>query len=207
MIVNPVVALSDRVTGLVNQSVWLPEGEWMEWQTGAHFRGPLEIKRNFSIRQIPVYVRAGAIIPQAPPMQHTSQKPLDPLIVNVLPLKEGESSSYSLYEDAGDSRAYEHGEFARTEIRSSEKAGELAIEIAPVKGVYQGMPKDRMYEVRLPADWPPEAVTANGHPLTYFARKGLPGWRYEGNTLTTVITVPRTPVTAAGPCMSAARRP
>ena len=37
------------------------------------------MKRNFSIRQIPVYVRAGAIVPEAPPMQYTSQKPLDPL--------------------------------------------------------------------------------------------------------------------------------
>lgn len=197
MIVNPVVTLSDSVTGLVNQSVWLPEGEWMEWQTGAHFRGPLEIKRNFSVRQIPVYVRAGGIIPEAPPMQHTNQKPLDPLIVNVLPLKDGESSSYSLYEDAGDSRAYEHGEFARTEIRSSEKAGDLVIEIAPVKGAYKGMLKDRAYEVRLPADWPPASVTANGRPLTYIASKGTPGWRYQGNTLTTVITLPRTSLTTA----------
>jgi alpha-glucosidase (family GH31 glycosyl hydrolase) len=75
-------------------------GDWVEWQTGSRFHGAIEVKRNFSIRQIPVYVRAGAIVPEAPPMQYTSQKLLDPLIVNVFPLEDGESSSYSLYEDA-----------------------------------------------------------------------------------------------------------
>ncbi len=77
------------------------------------------VQRNFSISQIPVYVRAGAIIPEAPPMQYSNQKPLDPLIVNVFPLADGQISTYTLYEDAGDSRAYEHNADARTEIRAT----------------------------------------------------------------------------------------
>jgi alpha-glucosidase len=195
MIVDPVVAPVDTTTGLASQSVWLPAGDWVEWQTGARFHGPVEVKRNFSIRQIPVYVRAGAIVPEAPPMQFTSQKPLDPLIVNVFPLDDGASSSYSLYEDAGDSRAYQTGEFARTELRSSEKGGELTVEIAAAKGAYKGMPASRCYEIRLPGDWPPETVTVNGTSLAYAPQEGAPGWRFEGNTLTTIITVPSTAVT------------
>ena len=114
MIVDPVVKPGDKTTGLASQSVWLPVGDWVEWQTGSRFHGAIEVKRNFSIRQIPVYVRAGAIVPEAPPMQYTTQKPLDPLIVNVFSLEDGERSSYSLYEDAGDSPAYQREEFART---------------------------------------------------------------------------------------------
>jgi alpha-glucosidase len=194
MIVDPVVTPVDPATGLARQSVWLPAGEWVEWQSGTHFHGPVEVKRNFSIRQIPVYVRAGAIVPEAPPMQYTTQKPLDPLIVNVFPLADGASSSYLLYEDAGDSRAYEQGEFARTELLSSENGGELTVEIAAAKGTYKGMRSSRGYEVRLPGDWPPEAVTVNGNAVTYVPEEGKAGWRYEGNTLTTIITVPETAV-------------
>ena len=197
MIVDPVVTPVDKATELATQSVWLPAGDWVEWQTGNRFHGPTEVKRKFSVRQIPVYVRGGAIVPEAPPMEFTTQKPLDPLIVNVFPLADGQSSSYSLYEDAGNTRAYQRGEFARTELHSSEKGSELTVEIPAAKGTYKGMPSSRGYEIRLPADWPPESVTVNGHPAAYSAREGTPGWRFEGNTLTTVITVPRTAVTAA----------
>jgi alpha-glucosidase (family GH31 glycosyl hydrolase) len=194
MIVNPVVAPGDQVTGLVNESVWLPPGEWIEWPTGAQIKGPATVKRNFSIRQTPVYVRAGAIVPEAPPMQYSNQKPLDPLVVNVFPLADGQSSRYTLYEDAGDSRAYQHNEAVRTELSSSEKGSELTIVIAAAKGSYKGMPTARAYEVRLPDDWPPASVTVNGRALSYSPHEGATGWRFEGNTLTTIISVPKTSV-------------
>jgi len=197
MIVDPVVAPGDKATGLVNESVWLPPGEWIEWQTGARFKGPATVQRNFSIRQVPVYVRAGAVVPEAPPMQYSNQKLLDPLIVNVFPLNDGQSSTYTLYEDAGDSRAYQHNEAARTDISSSEKGSELTIVIAATKGSYKGMPAARGYEVRLPGDWPPALVAVNGRALSYSPRGGATCWRFEGNTLTTIITVPKTSVAQA----------
>src|SRR5262249_29493687 len=162
MIVSPVVGPLDKGTGLAPQSVWLPEGEWIEWSTGKHFKGPLEVSRKFSIREIPVYVRAGAIVPMAPAMRYTNEKPVDPLIVTVFPLAAGQKSSYALYEDAGDSRAYEVGEAARTKISASEERGDLTVEIASVQGSYKGMPAQRAYQLRLPGDWPPESVTVNG---------------------------------------------
>jgi alpha-glucosidase len=55
------------------------------------------------------------------------------------------------------------------------------------------MPKSRAYELRLPADWPPAAVTINGKPL---AQGGKSGWSFQGNTLTTVIPVPSGSVAA-----------
>ncbi|MGB8769753.1 MAG: TIM-barrel domain-containing protein [Candidatus Korobacteraceae bacterium] len=194
MIVSPVVAPGDKITGLAGESVWLPSGDWVEWETGTPFHGPTTVHRNFSISQIPVYVRAGAIVPEAPPMQYSNQKPLDPLIVNVFPLADGQSSSYTLYEDAGDSRAYQHDVDARTDLRAAEKGNELTVEIAAANGTYKGMPSARAYEIRLPGDWPPASVEANGRTLNYAAQKGTPGWRFEGNTLTTVINVTSSPV-------------
>jgi alpha-glucosidase len=194
MIVDPVVAPGDKITGLANESVWLPQGEWIEWQTGAQFKGPATVQRNFSIRQTPVYVRTGAIVPEGPLMRYSNQKPLDPLVVNVFPLHDGQSSTYTLYEDAGDSRGYQHNEAARTEISSSEKGSELTVVMAAAKGRYKGMPTARAYEVRLPGDWPPASVTVNGHALSYSSSEGVTGWRFEGNTSTTIITVPKTSV-------------
>src|SRR6516162_3236731 len=129
MIVDPVVTPGDKVTGLVQQEVWIPKGDWMEKDTGVHLAGPAKVQRDFSIDQVPVYVRSGAIVPMMPEMKYSSQKPVDPLIVAVYPLKDGEKSSYSLYEDAGDTRGYQTGEFARTEIAASSKGSEFTLVI------------------------------------------------------------------------------
>jgi hypothetical protein len=196
MIAAPVVSAVDPATQLVSESIWLPPGDWIEWPTGKHFSGPASIQSEFSIRQIPVYVRAGAIVPMQPEMRYTGEKPVDPLIVNVFPLTDGQSSSYTLYEDASNTRAYERGEAAWTALHASRKASDVTIEIAPVRGSYPGMPSMRGYEIRLPDDWPPDSVQVNGAAVRYAPKDGTPGWRFKGNTLTTVITVASLPVTS-----------
>jgi alpha-glucosidase len=190
MLAAPVTAPADKVTGLSAEEVWLPKGEWIEWPTGKHFSGPVRAERSFSIAQIPVYVKAGAIVPMQPPMLRTGEKAVDPLIVNVWPLAAGSSSSYAAYEDSGVSVDYQRGVFARTPIKAEQTADTLRVEIGPAEGNYPGMLKTRGYELRLPADWPPDSVTVNGKAVRP-VRPGEPGgWRYEGNTLTTIIPVP-----------------
>lgn len=194
MIVAPVTMPVDTATGLANKPIWLPPGEWIEWETGRHFTGPIKLQRNFSLAQIPIYVRAGAIVTMAPPMRNTSERPLDPLVLTIFPLRDAQNSSYTLYEDAGDSRAYQRGEAAWTLLRASEHGGDLSVEISPATGSYPGMPTNRGYEVCLPGDWPPESVTLNGQPLATALHESKPGWRYEGDILTTIIAVPPQPV-------------
>ncbi len=198
MIVAPVASPADSVSQLASESIWLPQGDWIEWPTGRHFSGPVKLDRKFSIRQIPVYVRAGAIVPMQPEMEYTGEKPVDPLIVSVFPLADGQSSSYTLYDDAASTRAYQEGEASWTDLRASRSGNDVTVEIAPVRGGYPDMPQSRGSEIRLPGDWLPESVEVNGQPLDMLAptmRSGTAGWRYEGNTLTTVITVPTLPVT------------
>jgi hypothetical protein len=189
MLVAPVVAAAEKVSGLATEKVWLPEGEWIERPTGKHFTGPTAVDRGFSIEQTPVYLKAGAIVPMQPPMHYTGEKPVDPLIVNVWPLKPGASSKYTLYEDSGASVEYQHGVFAYTPIKAAQDGDTLHVEIGPAEGNYPGMPKTRGYELRLPADWPPASVTVNGTPVAQAGPTRDGGWRYEGNTLTTVIPV------------------
>jgi hypothetical protein len=134
-------------------------------------------------------------VPMEPEMRYTGEMAVDPLIVNVFPLADGQASSYTLYEDASNTRAYERGEAAWTDLRASRKGDDVTIEIAPVRGGYPGMPRTRGYEVRLPGDWPPDTVQANGISVRYAPKSGAPGWRFEGNTLTTVISVASVSVT------------
>ena len=162
MLAAPVTSPSDKISGLANEKIWLPKGDWIEWPTGKRFTGPASVDRAFSIEQTPVYLRAGAIVPMQPPMMYTGQKPVDPLIVNVWPLAPGGSSSYSVYEDSGVSVDYQRGVFARTPIKATQIEDTLRVEIGPVQGGFPGMPRARAYELRLPADWPPASVAVNG---------------------------------------------
>jgi alpha-glucosidase len=196
MLAAPVVAPADKATGLATEKVWLPEGEWIEWPTGKHLAGPATVERDFSIDQTPVYLKAGAIVPMQPPMRYTGEKRVDPLIVNVWPLKPGETSSYSVYEDSGVAVEYQRGVFARTPVKATETGDTLRVEIGPVEGGYPGMPKNRGFELRLPADWPPAEVTMNANPVKRTGPTGKGSWSFEGNTLTTVISVPSGSVAA-----------
>jgi alpha-glucosidase len=189
MLVAPVTAPAEKISGLATEKVWLPKGEWIEWPTGKHLTGPATVERSFSIEQTPVYVRAGAIVPMQPPMRYTGEKPVDPLIVNVWPLEPGTSSSYSVYEDSGVSVEYQRGVFVRTPIKATQTGDTLCVEIGPVAGGYAGMLQKRGFEIRLPADWPPAAVTVNGIAVKQAGATGKGGWSFEGNTLTTVIPV------------------
>jgi alpha-glucosidase len=189
MLASPVVAPADKASGLATEHVWLPQGEWIEWPTGKHIIGPTTTDRSFSIDQIPIYLKAGAIVPMQPKMSYTGEKPVDPLIVNLWPLNPGSTSSYSVYEDSGIAEEYQRGVFARTPIKAAQTGDTLRVEIGPVEGSYEGMLKSRSYELRLPADWPPASVTVNGVAVNRGTPTGKGGWSFEGNTLTTVIPV------------------
>jgi alpha-glucosidase (family GH31 glycosyl hydrolase) len=191
MLVSPVVTAGDKASGLATEKVWLPKGEWIERPTGKHFTGPTSVDRSFSIEQTPVYMKSGAIIPMQPQMSFTGEKPVDPLIVNVWPLAPGATSSYTLYEDNGVAEQYQHGVFTRTPIKASQTGDTLHVEIGPVEGSFPGMPKDRGYTLKLPADWPPASVTVNGVAAKQAGPTGKGGWSFEGNTLTTIIPVER----------------
>lgn len=189
MLVSPVVTAGDKQSGLATEKVWLPKGEWIERPTGKHFSGPTSVDRSFSVDQIPVYLKAGSIVPMQPEMEYTGEKPVDPLIVNVWPLEPGKSSSYTLYEDNGVAEEYQRGVFSRTPIKATQEGDALRVEIGPVEGSFAGMLKTRGYTLKLPADWPPASVTVNGAAIKQADPTGKGGWNFEGNSLTTVIPI------------------
>jgi alpha-glucosidase (family GH31 glycosyl hydrolase) len=193
ILADPVTQSVAKDSQLAKLAVWLPPGEWFERDSGANFHGPVTVEREFSISQIPLYVKGGSIIPMQPPMSYTGEKPVDPLILTVFPLQNGQTSKYRLYDDAGDTPGYQQEEFAWTPIQADLNADGaiLTLTVAPTAGHYAGMSNERAYEFRLPGNWPPTSVTVNNEPLAYSSTADKPGWRFEGNTLTTVITTRR----------------
>jgi len=193
MLVAPITAPMDEGSELAAESIWLPPGDWIEGYTGTRLHGPAVVERKFSLGQIPVYVKAGAVIPMQPKMLHTGEKPVDPLILTIFP---GESGAGRVYDDQGNSPAYQKNECTWTTIRHSQlKDGSQRIVISPIQGSYQGMLAERGYEIRLPGTWPPERVREGNRVIPFSqTAKSSPHWSYEGNTLTTDIFLPRTSV-------------
>jgi alpha-glucosidase len=193
MLVAPITAPMDAESELSAKTIWLPPGEWIEWFTGTRLRGPAVMDRKFSLGQIPVYVKAGAVIPMEPKMLHTGEKPVDPLILTIFP---GASGTGRVYDDQGNSPAYKKGKFTWTTIRQSRLTdGSQRIEISPIQGSYPGMLTQRGYEIRLPGTFPPQGVREGSTTIPFSqTAKTLPHWFYDGNTLTTDIFLPRSSV-------------
>jgi len=196
MLVSPVTTPLDPLHQLSRKAVWVPEGEWVEWSTGSRFKGPQAIERNYALEEIPIFVKAGAILPMQPPMKFSNEKPVDPLILTIFP---GGTSFTRLYEDAGNSLGYKNHEAAWTTISTeTPNATTFIIRVQPVEGSYPGMPAERGLEIRLFGAWPPDAVIFNGQNISYTPEADAPaGWRYDGNTLSTIIRLPRMPVAHA----------
>ncbi|HEX6289430.1 MAG TPA: TIM-barrel domain-containing protein, partial [Herpetosiphonaceae bacterium] len=94
--------------GVEYRAVYLPAGTWYDWWSGERYEGPTDILAHAPLERMPLYVRAGAVIPLGPVMQHTGERPLDELTVRVWP----GSGEWTLYEDDGQSFDHQQGVWA-----------------------------------------------------------------------------------------------
>ncbi len=183
MLVAPVADSLSKETMLTAKEIWIPEGSWFEWSTGTMLEGPAIFERSFAIDELPLYIKAGSVIPMQTHMNNTEEKPVNPLILTIIPGKNGETK---VYEDQGNSVAYQRGEYAWTTVRhTGVNNGSMKVTIDPVEGSFPGMVKERTYEIYLQGTLPPDNVECNGQSLVMNA-----GWNYDGNTQTTIITTP-----------------
>ena len=90
--------------------VYLPEGSnWFDFWTGAKLAGGQTIQREVPIDIMPVYIRAGSIIPWGPAVQYATEKSWDDLEIRVYP---GANATFILYEDENDNYNYEKGVYS-----------------------------------------------------------------------------------------------
>lgn len=123
--------------------VYLPDGaEWIDFWTGQKHRGGQTIMREVPIDIMPVYVRAGSIVPYGPRVQYAEEKRWDDLEVRIYP---GADATFTLYEDENDNYNYEKGAFTTIDFEWNDASRTLTI--GARKGKFKGMLKARKFNV------------------------------------------------------------
>ena len=148
--------------------VYLPKGtDWYDFWTGAKLTGGKIVKRACPIDEMPVYVKAGSILPMGPFVQYSDEKPWNNLELRIYPGKDGK---FTLYEDEGDNYNYEKGHFS--EIQFSWDDNKRTLTIHERKGEYKDMLKKRSFRIVIGAKGDKEpkkfdkTVTYEGKKLT-----------------------------------------
>lgn len=123
--------------------VYLPADTlWYDFYTGVCYDGGQEILADAPLDTMPLYVRAGSVIPMTSGLQYAMEKNDAPLELHVYP---GADGTFTLYDDAGNDYAYEQGEYAQIPLHYDEAAGTLTI--GERTGSYRGMERQIRYEV------------------------------------------------------------
>jgi alpha-D-xyloside xylohydrolase len=144
-----------------SRKVYLPEGStWYDFYTGRSTSGGKTITAAAPYERMPLFVRAGSIVPTGPAIQHTDEDTDGALTPNVYT---GADGSFSLYEDDGTSRQYLHGQYSRIPLEWDEETKTLTIGPREGNG-YKGMPSKRTINVRWMKPGKPRALAFDSKP-------------------------------------------
>ncbi len=129
----------------VDTEIYLPAGSsWWDFETGEFHRGGKTVTKSSTLKTLPLFVKAGAILPIGPDVQYASEKPWDKLEIRVYPGADGE---FTLYEDEFDNYNYEKGSYSTIRFRWNDRKKTLTI--LDREGEYPGMIGKRVFEVAL----------------------------------------------------------
>jgi alpha-D-xyloside xylohydrolase len=146
--------------GAVTRSVYLPKTtKWYDFWTGKSFAGGQTVDANAPIDQMPIYVRAGSVVPMGPFLQYSNEKPEDPIELRIYP---GANGDFNLYEDDGTTYDYEKGAYATIKLHWDDQAHVLTI--GPRTGMFKGMETKRTINVVIVS--PGHGTTENVEPKT-----------------------------------------
>ncbi|MFN8530588.1 MAG: glycoside hydrolase family 31 protein [Anaerolineae bacterium] len=165
LIAAPFVEPADPDTGLSRQVVWLPAGDWYHVFTGESYAGNRWHAIYGALKDIPLFAKAGAIVPMG---VRTGWGGIDNPAVLDLHLFAGADNVFTLYEDDGESRAYQQGESCRTTITQRWSDQQLEITIQPAEGSRSLIPAERTFNLIIHGVKASVEVQAalNGEPIT-----------------------------------------
>lgn len=125
---------------------YLPAGtKWFDFWTGKQYNGGQYVDISTSIAEVPMFMRAGSIIPLAPEMEYTGEKKWDNLEIRLYP---GADGNFTLYEDEGDNYNYEKGMYATIHFHWNNANKTLTI--GKQEGNYPGIIKERQFNIVTP---------------------------------------------------------
>ncbi|HYQ87693.1 MAG TPA: TIM-barrel domain-containing protein [Bacteroidota bacterium] len=192
------------VDSIAQNEIYLPPGKWIDFFTDEQYEGDRVIRRSYAADSIPVFVRAGSIVPGQTDRAYSDERPLDTLLVDVYgieasgadPKGEFEPNSgrsrgrdekipvFQLYEDDGTTLDYRAGKYAWTPIsmlKSREGVGQLAI--GPTRGKYDGQVTRRTYVVQVHGIPNPRSIQVNDRVL----KPGTWSWNRSTSILKLVV--------------------
>jgi alpha-D-xyloside xylohydrolase len=127
----------------LKRDVYLPESKgWYDFWTGQHHNGGQTISADAPMDQIPLFVKAGSIVPMGKIVQHTGQSKADSLEIRIY---QGADGNFNLYEDEGDNYNYENGEFSVIPFNYNEQNQTLTIRNQ--EGQYAGSLEERVFNI------------------------------------------------------------
>jgi alpha-glucosidase len=191
MLVSPVVDAVDPKSELAKVKVYLPAGEWYDTMRGRRLSGPCEYTDRCLYNEIPVFVRAGAVIPGQRDAKRLDEKSYSHLVVNVYP---GASGSYDMYEDDGLTPDYLNKNHVYIRMSHAKSGNIRTVTVKKLKGDFAGFLAKREVEFRLHCVVPPDSVKVDGGAVAFcrrfeFAGKGA-AWCYDGENATLKVRVP-----------------
>jgi len=135
--------------GATNCTVYLPQdsGPWYDFWTSMTYKAGQTIDVASPLQTLPIFIRAGSILPLGPFLQYSGEKPADPIEIRVYP---GAMGQFILYEDEGDSYRYEKGSFATIPLEWNQRTKTLTI--GRRTGRFPGMLERRVFNVVLVKD-------------------------------------------------------
>lgn len=164
LIAAPFTTPPDVDTRLSKQTVWLPPGEWFDFFSGERLAGGRWRTVYGGLADIPVFARAGAIVPLGPAAGVALPTELT---IHVFP---GADNCFELYEDDGETQAHMQGRYAITALTQEQRGDELRFIISPAAGEASVLPAQRTYQLTMYGLAQPEYVElkVNGEAQTPF---------------------------------------
>jgi alpha-glucosidase (family GH31 glycosyl hydrolase) len=148
--------------GATSRDVYLPRGDWYDWWTSERARGGQTIARAVDLATMPIYVRAGAIVPVDPVRQYTAEDVKEPTTLKVY---RGADGQFTLYEDDGISQDYLKGTGSWTRLVWNDRAKQLTLEPGGPKGA-SNVVRAREFTVQLLPEGTIKTVSYNGRRAT-----------------------------------------
>jgi len=156
LIVAPIVSRAHPETLLVRQKIWLPDGDWYHFFTGERYTGGRQIVVYSGLRDIPVFAKAGAVVPLGP---KAGWGGLDNPVELHIHLFAGQDGRFLLYEDDGETTGYVQGQHAQTLITHHWEGGAWRVTLHPTVGDVSLIPPERQVTFHCHGIREPERVT------------------------------------------------
>jgi alpha-glucosidase (family GH31 glycosyl hydrolase) len=176
LLIAPIISPMDPTVGLSRKEIWLPNGLWFDFNSGECIDGDQVFVNYYFKDEIPIFAKAGAIIPVSPAYHEAHHS--NPGLIQLLVFP-GSDNQFILYEDDGVSQKYLAGNHVQTEINLTSSQKSLTLEICPSQGNLCIIPKERKFEIIIKGIIEPKSIH-----FEINDSKGEINWTFDKSTRT-----------------------